>query len=160
MIPVCQKRHLLKVENTFSTTPQTTLYQSLKTLPSFNWIVLKKYYEFSGALAHIDTLHVDWHIWANWQVINIYFLNCFNSNDIFWNSNFLKTIILTNSFLEDPEAQKTKDAIEFFTGLGNRYNISHVAQVSFLFTSDFKSICWMRYYFWDYLCLFICLYLL
>jgi len=50
----------------------------------------------SGALAHIDTLHVDWHLGANWQ---------------------------------DPEAQKTKWAIEFFTQLGNRYNISHVAQV-------------------------------
>ena len=23
---------------------------------------------FSGALAHIDTLHVDWHLGANWQV--------------------------------------------------------------------------------------------
>jgi len=50
----------------------------------------------SGALAHVDTLHVDWHIWANWQ---------------------------------DPEARATKEAIEFFTRLGNRYNISHVAQV-------------------------------
>ena len=23
---------------------------------------------FSGALAHIDTLHVDWHLGADWQV--------------------------------------------------------------------------------------------
>ena len=23
---------------------------------------------FSGALAHIDTLHVDWHLLADWQV--------------------------------------------------------------------------------------------
>ena len=30
---------------------------------------------------------------------------------------------------QDPEARKTKEAIEFFTRLGNRYNISHVAQV-------------------------------
>jgi len=50
----------------------------------------------SGALAHIDTLHVDWHLLADWQ---------------------------------DPEADRTKRAIEFFTHLGNRYNISHVAQV-------------------------------
>jgi len=50
----------------------------------------------SGALAHIDTLHVDWHLSINWQ---------------------------------DPEARKTKDAIELFTRLGNRFNISHVAHV-------------------------------
>jgi len=50
----------------------------------------------SGAIAHIDTLHVDWHLNLKWQ---------------------------------DPEAGKTKEAIEFFTRLGNRYNISHVAQL-------------------------------
>jgi len=50
----------------------------------------------SGALAHIDTLHVDWHLQAKWQ---------------------------------DPEVHKTKAAIEFFTHLGNRRNLSHVAQV-------------------------------
>ena len=39
-------------------------------------------------------------------------------------------LILPNSSFEDPEARKTKDAIELFSLLGNRFNISHVAQVS------------------------------
>ena len=25
----------------------------------------------SGAIAHIDSLHVDWHLWADWQVLFI-----------------------------------------------------------------------------------------
>ena len=51
---------------------------------------------------------------------------------------FLKTtetswiLILPNHFFQDPEVHKTKESIEFFTQLGNRYNISHVAQVKFL----------------------------
>ena len=32
-------------------------------------------------------------------------------------------------FYEDAEARRTKDAIELFTHLGNRFNLSHVAQV-------------------------------
>ena len=39
---------------------------------------------------------------------------------------------MTNSFFKDPEAQTTQDAIEFFMRLGNRYNISHVAQVKYI----------------------------
>ena len=31
----------------------------------FEEYMMKK---FSGALAHIDTLHVDWHLMAKWQV--------------------------------------------------------------------------------------------
>ena len=38
---------------------------------------------------------------------------------------------MLNHSLQDPEVHKTKEAIEFFTRLGNRYNISHVAQVPF-----------------------------
>ena len=30
---------------------------------------------------------------------------------------------------QDPEVHETKKAIEFFTHLGNRFNLSHVAQV-------------------------------
>jgi len=50
----------------------------------------------SGAIGHLDTLHVDWHTMASWQ---------------------------------DTEVHETKKAIEFFTHLGNRFNLSHVAQV-------------------------------
>ena len=48
------------------------------------------------------------------------------------------TLSMKNSLLEDPEAQTTKDAIEFFTRLGNRYNISHVAQVKLPLTPNLK----------------------
>ena len=39
-------------------------------------------------------------------------------------------MIMPNSSFQDPEAGRTKDAIELFTHLGNRFNLSHVAQVS------------------------------
>ena len=43
---------------------------------------------------------------------------------IFWMINFQQ-----KSLLEDAEARTTKEAIEFFKRLGNRYNVSHVTQV-------------------------------
>ena len=45
---------------------------------------------------------------------------------------------MPNRSLQDPEVHKTKEAIEFFTRLGNRYNISHVAQVSSFPTVDYR----------------------
>ena len=55
---------------------------------------------------------------------------------------------------KDPEAGKTKEAIEFFTQLGNRYNISHVAQVEYIYnvaqicnTSHVAQLKWSLFYY-------------
>ena len=61
---------------------------------------------------------------AKWQV-----LKTTENLEILKTSEHLDFLPIPNSSFEDPEVHKTKEAIEFFTRLGNRYNISHVAQV-------------------------------
>ena len=101
----------------------------------------------------IDTLHVDWHLLAmhvhrqcsfklllfNFILICCLFVVCclyvdwqvLSNFSINWNfSQTWLSWIITYSSFEDPEARKTKDAIELFSRLGNKFNISHVAHVS------------------------------